>query len=52
LFTATLLAIFVVPVFFVVVRRIFTGRVMATAGSAPPDPPAGGAPLAKDAGHA
>jgi multidrug efflux pump len=32
--TATLLAIFFVPVFFVVVRRIFKGRLHATAGAA------------------
>jgi multidrug efflux pump len=32
--TATLLAIVFVPVFFVVVRRIFKGRVHATAGAA------------------
>ena len=30
--TATLLAIFFVPVFFVVVRRIFKGKVEATRG--------------------
>ena len=34
--TATVLAIFFVPVFFVVVRRIFKARVMMTAGT-PPD---------------
>ena len=33
--TATLLAIFFVPVFFVVVRKIFKGKVMATAGTPP-----------------
>jgi multidrug efflux pump len=51
--TATLLAIFFVPVFFVVVRRIFKGRIVATAGT-PPDavPPPDAAPLARDAGHA
>jgi len=32
--SATLLAIVFVPVFFVVVRRIFKGRVHATAGAA------------------
>ena len=37
--TATLLAIFFVPVFFVVVRKIFKGKLMVTAG-APADPPA------------
>ncbi|MEO6896792.1 MAG: efflux RND transporter permease subunit, partial [Caldimonas sp.] len=36
--TATLLAIFFVPVFFVVVRRIFKGKVMATAGAVPLEP--------------
>jgi multidrug efflux pump len=51
--TATLLAIFFVPVFFVVVRRIFKGRIVATAGT-PPDagPSRESGPLAKDAGHA
>ena len=34
--TATLLAIFFVPVFFVVVRKFFKGKMMATAGT-PPD---------------
>ena len=51
--TATLLAIFFVPVFFVVVRRIFKGRVMATAGAAPPETGAApGATVAKEGGHA
>ena len=36
--TATVLAIFFVPVFFVVVRRIFKSQVMATAGAAPLEP--------------
>jgi multidrug efflux pump len=51
--TATLLAIFFVPVFFVVVRRIFKGRIVATAGTLPDAGPAHeGGPLAKDVGHA
>jgi multidrug efflux pump len=51
--TATLLAIFFVPVFFVAVRRIFKSPVMMTAGTPPDAGPTGeGAPLAKDAGHA
>jgi multidrug efflux pump len=60
--TATLLAVFFVPVFFVVVRRIFKGRVHATAGAAPPDPQPGAAlpasrpdglpPIAREGGHA
>jgi len=50
--TATVLAIFFVPVFFVVVRRIFKSPVMATAGTPPDAAPANAAPLAKDAGHA
>jgi multidrug efflux pump len=51
--TATLLAIFFVPVFFVVVRRIFKGRIVATAGTLPDaGPPREGGPLAKDVGHA
>ena len=33
--TATLLAVFFVPVFFVVVSKLFKGKVMATAGSSP-----------------
>jgi len=59
--TATLLAIFFVPVFFVVVRKIFKGKVMATAGT-PPDAagepkPAPAAPVpagkpAPEGGHA
>jgi len=51
--TATLLAIFFVPVFFVVVRRMFKGRVQATAGAAPPEPTSGAVPpVAKEGGHA
>jgi len=50
--TATVLAIFFVPVFFVVVRRIFKSPVMLTAGTPPDAGPAEGAPLARDAGHA
>jgi len=51
--TATLLAIFFVPVFFVVVRRMFKGRVQATAGAAPPVPTSGAvSPVAKEGGHA
>ena len=33
--TATLLAVFFVPVFFVVVSKLFKGKVIATAGSSP-----------------
>ena len=40
--TATVLAIFFVPVFFVVVRRIFKSPVMLTAGTPPDAGPAGG----------
>ena len=35
--TATLLAIFFVPVFFVVVRRIFKGRARVAPAATPPD---------------
>ncbi|HEY3635427.1 MAG TPA: efflux RND transporter permease subunit, partial [Caldimonas sp.] len=42
--TATLLAIIFVPVFFVVVRRIFKGRVVATAGTASLDTHSAAAP--------
>src|SRR6478735_1021153 len=50
--TATVLAVFFVPVFFVVVRRIFKSPVMMTAGTPPDAGPLEGTPLAKDAGHA
>jgi multidrug efflux pump len=52
--TATLLAIIFVPVFFVVVRRIFKGRVVATAGAASiaSSPPASPAAALEEPGRA
>ena len=51
--TATVLAIFFVPVFFVVVRRIFKGRGHDDRRNAARcRDRSRGAPLAKDAGHA
>jgi len=46
------LALFFVPVFFVVVRRIFKSPVMMTAGTPPDAGPPAGAPLVRDPGHA
>jgi multidrug efflux pump len=52
--TATLLAVILVPVFFVVVRRIFKGRVVATAGAASiaSSSPAGTHPVVEEPGRA
>ncbi|MGZ5155525.1 MAG: efflux RND transporter permease subunit [Caldimonas sp.] len=54
MFSATFLAIFFVPVFFVVVRRIFKGggvRGRPPAGAAA-EPPGSAAPPAREGGHA
>ena len=50
--TATVLAIFFVPVFFVVVRRIFKGPAMRRPGRRSTTVRPARAPLAKEAGHA
>ena len=52
-FLPLVIAFSLVPVFFVVVRRMFKGRVQATAGAAPPEPTSGAVPpVAKEGGHA
>jgi multidrug efflux pump len=49
MFAATSLGIFLIPVFYVVVRRIFKGKIKHAPHASPPEPPATGRGLSPEA---